>query len=368
MTRTAKDELLQVLRTEGSVSRVLAHYPTDEFEAPAPGPWLRGIIRQMESAGSPAADIATATLAFEEHADDRAPVPRLLLIHEGQIILDELLPDVTLHANEASFDLLPSLLPLFEQRQQEFAFVILEASAGGGRIRTFFDGARHADDETTVEGETEHLHQSRTGGFPHSRYEHHTQEVWKRNETELAAAVNDLVERHDVRLLVVTGDPDVVDLVSGALSSRARGVLTTLGSDTIAAGASTDELSVVVATQRHRLDREHQEERIARAAAQQGAEHAETDLRLQPIVHALQQARVETLLLDRDALQAHTLLNLASEPWVASVAAEAFGASIVGSSSSADALARAAIATSAEVLIVDPGALAGGASAAIVRR
>ncbi len=225
-----------------------------------------------------------------------------------------------------------------------------------------------ADTDEQITGETEHLHEAHGGGFSHFRHARHTEEVWKRNETELADLVNRLVEQNDVRLVIVTGDPHVVDLVSSALSPRARAVLRGFASDTAAAGASPDGLDAFLAEQLQRLARERQTESIFRAAAQQGESDSAADRRLQPVVHALQQARVETLLLDLETLQPHTLLSLAGQPWVAAVAAETFGAEVLETGSAAEALARAAIATSAEVIIVEHGTLPGGEGAAVITR
>jgi hypothetical protein len=329
---------------------------------------MTSIIRALENAGSSTSDIATITNALEQHAPDRNLVPRFLLVHDGALLVDELLPDTHLQADEAGYDQLPNLIPLMMQRQATVPYIVLEASAEGGRIRTFLAGRPHSDSDARIVGETEHLHEAHGGGLSHFRHAHHTEEIWKRNETELAEAVNRLIERNVVRLLVVTGDPHVVDLVSSALSSRARAILVTLASDTLAAGASDEALNELLAKNLQRIVRAHQAEAIGRSAAQQDANNSGADQRLQPIVHALQQAVVDTLLLDLEALEPHTLLALDGEPWVASVPTEAFGAAILHAAPAAEALARAAIATGAEVIFVEHDTLSGHAGAAIIHR
>ena len=368
MARHPYADLSKVIDTGSSLTRVLAVFPTDDIEAETPGPRLRAILRALEAAGSPDSDIATVCTSLEKYSSERSPAPRLLVIENGELLLDELLPDIQLQANETSFDRLPSLIPLLEQRQRHIPFVLLEASAGGGRIRTFLTESLHSDTDQRVTGETEHLHKAVSGGFSHVRHAHHTEEVWKRNERELAEIVNRLVERNEVRLIVVTGDPHVVGLVSEALSSRARGMLVTFASDTIAAGASPDALEEFLADQLTALIRADQTEKIALAAAQEGAADSLTDQRLQPIVHALQEAAVDTLLLDLEALQGHTLLALAGEPWVAAVATETFGAAVLAATTAAEALTRAAVATDTDVCFVDHDALPGYAGAAIIHR
>jgi hypothetical protein len=365
MARYRNADISHLVRTGGAMTRVLADYPTDSAEVSHPGPRLRAISRALQDAGSPDSDIATMTTTLEQRSTNRHRTPRYLAIQDGVLLLDELLPATLLQSDEASFGALPALIPLILQRQSEVPYVILEASAGGGRIRTYLAGGADADERIT--GETEHLHKAHGGASAHFRHAHHTEEVWKRNETELADVVNQLLERHDVGLLVVTGDPHVVDLVTHALSSRAHAILATLASDTIAAGASAEELNVFLAAQLSRIVGERQAELIDRAAVQYG-DGPTSDRRLEATVDALQQAAVETLLLDLEALAMDILVSLDREPWVAAVASETFGAEILGTVPAAEAMTRAAIATEAHVVIVEHGTLPGKASVAVIRR
>jgi hypothetical protein len=287
-------------------------------------------------------------------------------VREGGSVAEVFADYPLLAPQGTSFTELPALIPLLEERQLQVPYVVLEASAEGGRIRTYLTGREQGD--VRVEGETEYVHEAKSGGLSHFRHAHHTEEVWKRNETELADVVNRLVERNDVRLVFVTGDPHVVDLVSTALSIRARALLVTRESDTLAAGASSAGLDALIAQRVERTIREHRLDAIGRAAAQQGTEHSTVDRSVQSVVHALQQADVEVLLLDLDGLESHTLLSLDGEPWVASVEEESYGAAVLGSGSAAEALARAAVATDADVIVVDHDSLPGRAPAAIVHR
>jgi hypothetical protein len=368
MPRNPNADLAKLVHTGGSFSRVLADFPTDLVEATAPGPRLRSLTRALRNAGSSDSDIAKVTHILEEHAEDRTLIPRLLLVRDGELLVDELLPSTPLQADEASYDELPNLIPLIMQRQSDVPYIVLEATASGGRIRTFLTGRLRSDSDAQLVGETEHLHEAHGGGLSHPRHAHHTEEVWKRNETELAEAINGLVARNVVHLLIVTGDPHIVDLVSKALSARARAILVTLASDTRAAGASHEMLNELLNSTVQRLVDERKAGAIGRAAEQEAANNSGTDQRLQPIVHALQQAGVSILLLDLEALKDHTLLSLEGAPWVASVAAETFGARILRAAPAAEALARAAIATDAEVIIVDHDTWPSGAGAAIVHR
>ncbi|RFA06695.1 hypothetical protein B7R21_18715 [Subtercola boreus] len=355
------------MNTGGSFSRVLAGFPVDLVEAARPGPRARSITRALEAAGSPASDVTLIEGILAEHAEDREQVPRFLLVRDGKLVIDEFLFGNDMHSDEAGYDRLPNLIPLIVQRQSMVPYVVLEASAGGGRIRTFLSGREHSDSDERMIGEAEHLHEAKGGGLSHRPHAHHTEEIWKRNASELAQAVNELIVRNRVHLLVVTGDPHVVDLVAAALTAPAKAILVTLGSDTLAAGASDEQLDELVSTSLARLRRTHQEDVISRAAMQEGVDNSGTDHRLQPLVHALQQATVDTLLLDLEALGTHTLLALDGPPWIAAVPSETFGTAIVESAPAAEALTRAAIATGAEVTVVEHGTLPDHAAAALIR-
>jgi hypothetical protein len=367
MHRTQNSDLAQLIRTGGSLSRVLVDFPTDGVEWTVPGPRLRSITRSLEDAGAPARDVATLTAALEQRSAERVPTPRVLLVHDGELVLDEDLPGVAPRSNEVSFDRLPSLLALLEQRQRAVPYLVLEASAGGGRIRTFLASDPRESTEDEVAGETEHLHEARGGGLSHIGHARHTEEVWKRNETELADVINDIVERHDVELLVVTGDPHVVDLVGSGLSSRARSIVTTLASDTFADGASRDELNALVSARLRAIVDARQAAAIDRAS-QVGADGSVPDQSLDAVVDALQQADVQTLVLDPDALGSVSLASLAGAPWVAAPGAETYGAASLGVGPAAEALARAAVVTGAEVIFVEADTLPGGVGAAVLRR
>ncbi len=367
MGRARNSDISRLIQAGGAVTRVLVDYPTDGAEWTVPGPRLRSIIHALAEAGAPEPDIGALTSSLEERSADRTATPRLLLVRDGDLVVDEALPDIDLESNEVSFGLLPELVSLLEQRELAVPYLVVEANAEGGRIRTHLAERGDEGVEATVHGETEHLHEARGGGLSHIGHARHTEEIWKRNEIELAVVVNELVDRHDVELLVVTGDPHVVDLVSTALSSRARSVLSTLASDTLADGASPEELNALVSTRVRAVVAARRAVAIGRAS-QAAPDGSRREQSFEAVVDALQQAHVEALLLDLDALRSQTLTSLAGAPWVTLPGADTYGTVAVATGPAAEALARAAIVTGAEVFFVEAGSLPEGVGAAIIRR
>jgi hypothetical protein len=88
-----------------------------------------------------------------------------------------------------------------------------------------------------------------------------------------------------------------------------------------------------------------------RAAADDGSGGAEG---FPAVIEALQQARVDTLVLDGRLLDdERTLIALDGPPWVVTDVAQRLNTQVLGSIRAAEALARAALLTDARVLIED---------------
>jgi hypothetical protein len=86
------------------------------------------------------------------------------------------------------------------------------------------------------------------------------------------------------------------------------------------------------------------------------------------VLHALQQAQVEVLIMNDGALAERRLLALGAEPWVASAGEQALGAQELGRVPAPAALLRAAALTDASVLLVPGGVLPQGTDVAALLR
>lgn len=111
-----------------------------------------------------------------------------------------------------------------------------------------------------------------------------------------------------------------------------------------------------------------QQEILERLAEQEGQPNPESATGMGTVVHALQQAQVEALILNDAALSESGLFALDSEPWLATAREEALGATVLGKAPASAALLRAAALTDAGVLLVPHGSVPEGTEVAALLR
>ncbi len=252
------------------------------------------------------------------------------------------------------------LVALAKERATTVDYVVLEAAADHARLRAFRDNGTAPVIDELLDGDHEYIHEAVSGGPSHLRHAHHTEEVWERNARLFAGAVDRIVVSGGIDFVMVTGDPHVVDIVSGALSFDSREHLVTLAHDTVAPGASGRERD-------ERLDEEILATRTARLQSALDGLLAQASVAdrtgLAAVVAELQEASVATLFVDESALAGHTLFAPADPPWIAQLSDSA-----LPESPALDALVRAAILTGSELCFVSPGSLPDGAAVAATTR
>lgn len=292
------------------------------------------------------------------------PVSRFVLIRGGQVVANELLPGApaktVVHVAP-----IPDLLPLAAVRGTDVEYLVVQAERAEAEIGRYRASSGAALGSQEVHGSTENLTKVSLGGYSQGKYQHRTEEIWRRNGADVAAEVNRLVEEGGLQLVVLAGDERARLMVQEALSERAAALVQTVDMNSSAPGSDKErfeaEVEAVVAGAAARSQREA----LARLADGVGRSSAtgwaET-------LHALREARVGTLLLCPEAAQGQTLLALGAEPWVAETEGDAAGAPVLGAVGSAAALLRAAILTKADTVLVAPGALDGGVPAAALLR
>lgn len=214
----------------------------------------------------------------------------------------------------------------------------------------------------TAEGTTENLHKTRRGGWAHVAVQQRTEENWKRNQAGLAGLVDEVDREERPELIVLSGDGDARRLLIDQLGESARAKLVEVPVHTGADGSDSSALEEAVGTELERLGDERLdavEDRLREDGGRRGA-HGVTS-----VVEALQRAEVETLVLCPESVEDRALLALDGAPWVAHGEDDSFGAGVLGSVPATAALVRAAIATDAEVIIVDEPLTASGVSGAL---
>jgi hypothetical protein len=255
-----------------------------------------------------------------------------------------------------------------KHRPGEFPYVVAEVSREHGEIRLYRAGAGGPAAVQEVEGETEHVHKFHGGGWSELRFQHHTEDVWRRNADEVAGEIDRVASASGARLIVLAGDIRARGLVRDQLSDASRALVSEVDSHTHTAGADSANLEDQVNQRVAELWAAGQQDVMDRLAVQEGQGNPESAVGIGAVVHALQQAQAEVLILDDAALSERTLLALDAEPWVALGEEETLAAGILGKVPAPAALLRAAALTDAEVLLVPGPVLPDGADAAAVLR
>ncbi|WP_144709939.1 Vms1/Ankzf1 family peptidyl-tRNA hydrolase [Curtobacterium pusillum] len=331
-------------------------------------------LRAVETAlrGQGAADDVVDLIAgeFEQEPGVPSPVTRYVLVHDGELVLSEVLPG-QLHGPEAvGVGHVPDLVPLVAHRPVDLPFLVVHAAKEGGTFRTYRLGhAPGATDDRVVEGRTDTLHYAKAGtGWKQPHWQAHTEEIWKQTSGEVAAAIDETVRSLRPGLVVVAGDVTARELLVKTLSAETRALTSVFPGDPRADAGSKQAfvehvetaLARVVATRRHDL------EDLLRTHAGRGDNLAVTGLGA--VVAALQQAQGAVVALDAVAVGERTLLALAGAPWVATAPEQAAGTPVIGAVPAVCALVRAAVLTDAELVLVNAASLPGGAAAAALLR
>jgi hypothetical protein len=322
----------------------------------------------LEAQGASPADLDAMEQALQPETGVPSPVSRFVLVHQGKAELNEVMPGDRAGAERISVDPIPDLLPLVKHRPEDFPYVVAEVSREHGEIRLHYAGAGAPVSTEEVQGDTEHIKKFQGGGWAHLRFQHHTEDVWRRNADEVAAEIDRVVGNSGARLVVLAGDIHARRLVQEQLSKASQALVSVVDSHTHTAGADHSLLEDQVNQRVAEQWATEQQEIMERLATQEGQPNPESATGIGAVVHALQQAQVEVLIFNDAALSERTLLALDAEPWVATAEEESLAANIVGKVPAPAALLRAAALTDARVLLVPGPVLPQGVDVAALLR
>jgi stalled ribosome rescue protein Dom34 len=228
----------------------------------------------------------------------------------------------------------PRLLEIIDARQRMLPHVVVEADRTGATI-TGFDGG-NVTDRDDVEGDTEHIHRGRGGGWSHRRFQQRAENTWERNAGEVAEAVTTMARDLDPVLVAVSGEVRAKQLLVADLGDEFGDRLVDIGAGD--AEGIADEVVDALADRRARF----QVAILERLRNEGGITDPDE------VMQALGEGRVETLLIAGPSTRAED-----------SVRADQL-----------DAIGRAttaALTTSAAVVVVPSTAEMSGGLAALAR-
>ena len=144
---------------------------------------------------------------------------------------------------------LPIVGPLLEWRQSQVPHIVALVDRKGGDLFVF--PTTHPDEHVEIEGGDDPIHRSKPGGWSQKRYQRRAEHTWEANAEEVAAALTELVDEEQPRLVAVGGDVRAVQLLKEALPERVaelvqdvRGTRSSDGS----VDAAVDDVTRAVAT------------------------------------------------------------------------------------------------------------------------
>jgi Bacterial archaeo-eukaryotic release factor family 2 len=252
----------------------------------------------------------------------------------------------------ARWGALPYVLPLLAEAQAQVPFVAVLASRASAEIV-----ARLPDGERSqhVEGEAgPHLHRSAPGGWSQPRYQHRAEVIWERNAAEVAEVLARTVDEVRPRFVAAAGDVRALQFLRDESPKRVRELLRVVGGELPSMDQVLDRAADLVDDEVH-ADAEALGDRFAqeqgRGPGGLAAEGAEAT------VAALARSQVEVLLVADDPDDERTAWFGAAPQQLAMDRAtvEDMGESMPVEGRLVDVAVRAALGTSADVQVVDPG-------------
>jgi hypothetical protein len=354
-----------------------------------PGPWClayvdasAGTVDTLEAAdvqpgnvraalaaqGAGKADLDAIEEALQPATGEPSPVSRFVLVRQGTVQINELLPGPLVLPERMTVEPVPDLLPLVKHRPQDFPYVVAEVSRDEGEIRLHHAGRREVTQSQDVQGSSENLSKVPGGGWAQGKFQHRTEEIWRRNADQVAGEIDRTVRDSGARLLILSGDVRARGLVQEQLAEASRSVLTVVESHTHAPGTDREAFNAEIEERVAQQWAADQEQVMERLAVQEGQANPESATGVGAVVHALQQAQVDVLILNDRALADRHMLALGAEPWIATAEEESLGAEILGRIPAPSALLRAAALTDARILLVPGPALPDGVDIAALLR
>jgi Bacterial archaeo-eukaryotic release factor family 2 len=267
---------------------------------------------RLRDAGAPDADIEALSSAATAPTGRPDPSSRLLVARGGRVVLDEVVADTPPDGiGQVSFDQLPDVEPLVAADRGQVGFVVARIDRVGADVDVFAAVDAPPEDSAHVEGRTQHIHKFGGGGWSQLRFQHSTEEVWRKNGEQVAALVDSKAREHDVTLLVLGGEQRARSFVVEALPPGYDVV--EVEGDVRAAGASEDTLDAAVeqvVASRLTQDVEAVLERLraAREPMHDGTQTGTAAVDVERTVAAFQQGQVAVLLLDPPALRERRLV------------------------------------------------------------
>jgi ribosomal protein L7Ae-like RNA K-turn-binding protein len=330
---------------------------------------VRAVAEELGAQGAPAPVVDTVRSQFLR-ANEGGQLATLrgralVVAADGSVVLDEALADSP-REPVTSWSADPALMPVLRQLAGRIPHVVVIADRVGADVQVASGTGQRVETEE-IDGDTFHMRKVQVGGWAHNTYLHTAENQWEENAGQVAAAVDEAVTRDHSRFVLLAGDVRARQLIADQVGQEVSRVLVSIDEGGRAAGADRD----VITARATQLIAENEAAETTRvleqieAASAHGLAVTGTAL----VVEALRKAQVETLVLaDRPDDER---LHAGPGPLELGVSAEDVAALGVTDSQQVPAelaLLRAALGSSAAVVVVPRSAMPGDVPVAAVLR
>jgi hypothetical protein len=243
-------------------------------------------------------ELETPTVTISALADAMSRQPptgkagRLLVAAGDTVLIDEYLAGPPAQP-EVRLSTLPYLLPLATWSEREIPYVVAVVDQTGADLLAVDERGDVRTEE--VEGHGYPVHKVRGGGWAHLGVQRHTEEMVKRNITDVAAEVAGLARRIDARLIILAGDGPTRSQLRQALPETCQRMTAEIehGRPEDPSHHTVDRDVADLLAEQHRVERDAMLERL------HGAEsHGLAVQGLRDTTAALRDGNVEVLLVD----------------------------------------------------------------------
>ena len=334
------------------------------------------ITHALEQSGAPQADIDAIVEALATPVGLPAPAARLVLARDGEVRFDQGLPGAVRVGEFAEFGPVPDLVPVVRHRPVQFEYLVVLVGHDAGDVLLCSSDSVEPTETEHLQGRADTLQKVRAGGWSEANYQRHVVDVWTHNEGEVAGRVDAIVAERHPRFVVAAAEEAGLAIFLDRLSAGTRAITRGVPVDARPSDASSERVDAEIATA---IEAEHEALRarareVIRPRAQ--GESPVEALGIGEVVHALQSAQVELLLLvdgagdaqANDELEDRRVYVLDGPPWVASAPEDAGEAQVLGRVRAPVGLVRAAALTDAMVMVVPAEELPPHAPAAALLR
>ncbi|MGV2951543.1 hypothetical protein ACNPM8_05120 [Glutamicibacter sp. AGC46] len=327
------------------------------------------VAKLLKSQQAQPSDVQALIGALEPAQGLRAPVARFVAVHDGEIVLNELIPGLKVQTSSVDVGPFPNFTALARARGGSFSYLVAEVSKDGGEVHLYNTASPERLGSRGIVGLPEEIHHARKvpGEYDQPKAQAAADEMARRNADEVAELISEMSNENYVRLIILSGDIKARELVLGAVPVALKDYVEVIDSHTRTGGADTKQVDAQITKLVEEVKAKSLAELESKIAAQSGNGKAQLAVGLDEVVTALQSAQAEMVLVGQYQSE-HTLRALSAEPWIAHQDGDDHAELVVGEWPAPEVLLRATALTDASIRYVPDSVIPDGAGIAALLR